>query len=404
MASSARTVVVGAGIVGLATAREVLLRDPAADLLVVERELVPGRHQTSHNSGVIHTGIYYKPGSVKAQMCVQGAAEMRAFCEEHDIPVVTGGKLIVAASPEELPRLDELERRGTANGVRGMRRVGPEEMREIEPHVVGVGALHSPMTASVDFAAVTSALHADIERRGGRVRFGFPVEGIRQTSAEVQVIGPGGEVEPATRVVACAGLQSDRLASSRRWRGRSVAIIPFRGSYYDLAPEAAERVRSAIYPVPDPRFPFLGVHFTRHVDQSVSCGPNAVLALAREEYRRTGFEAADVAATLTFPGFWRMAARHLRTGAMEVADDLSRRRYLRAARRYLPDLELADLHRGMTGIRAQAVDRAGRILDDFAMDVDGRTIHLLNAPSPGATSSLSIGRWLADQLDRVTDP
>jgi (S)-2-hydroxyglutarate dehydrogenase len=404
VARRARTVVVGAGIVGLATAREVLLGDPEADLLVVERELVPGRHQTSHNSGVIHAGIYYKPGSVKAQMCVQGAAAMRAFCEEHDIPVVTGGKLVVAASPEDLPGLDELERRGTANGVPGMRRVGPEEMREIEPHVVGVGALHSPMTAAVDFAAVTSALHADIERRGGRVRLGFPVEGIRQTGAEVQVIGPEGEVERATRVVACAGLQSDRLASSRRWRGRSVAIIPFRGSYYDLAPQAAERVRSAIYPVPDPRFPFLGVHFTRHVDQTVSCGPNAVLALAREKYRRTGFEAADVAATLTFPGFWRMAARHLRTGAVEVADDLSRRRYLRAARRYLPDLELADLRRGMTGIRAQAVDRAGRILDDFAMDVDGRTIHLLNAPSPGATSSLSIGRWLVDQLDRVSDP
>jgi len=395
VSASVHTVVVGAGIVGLATAREVLLRDPSADVVVVDKEDAVGAHQTSHNSGVIHSGVYYPPGSAKAELCVSGARAMLRFCEEHGIPVRVDGKLIVAIDETELGPLAELERRASANGVPELRRLGPAEITDVEPHAHGVAALHVPGTAVTDFGAVARALADDVVSRGAQLQFGFPVSSITGDDAGVTVRSGDGRVIEAKRGIACAGLQSDRLAGYPA----DVRILPFRGSYYGLGPRAAPLVRSMIYPVPDPRFPFLGTHFTRHVDDTVSCGPNAILALAREEYSRWSFSAADTWDSLRFAGSWRLARRHWSTGVRELADELSKRRALRQARRYLPDLGEGDLENGdALGIRAQAVDRGGNLLGDFVLRRTGPLLHVLNAPSPAATASLAIAERIVDRI------
>jgi (S)-2-hydroxyglutarate dehydrogenase len=395
MSQPVHTVVVGAGIVGLATARELLMRDARADVVVVDKEAAVGAHQTSHNSGVIHSGVYYAPGSAKAELCVSGARAMLRFCEDHRIPVRMDGKLIVAVDEAEMGPLVELERRASANGVPDLERLSQDQIAKVEPHARGVAALHVPGTAVTDFSAVARALADDVVARGGHLQLDFPVSSIMGGDAGVTVRAGDGRVIEARRGVACAGLQSDRLAGYPP----DVRILPFRGSYYGLGPGAASLVRSMIYPVPDPRFPFLGTHFTRHIDGTVSCGPNAILALAREEYSRWSFSAADTWDSLRFAGSWRLARKHWSTGLRELADELSKRRALNQARRYLPALRAGDLENGdALGIRAQAVDRAGRLVGDFVLRRTGPVLHVLNAPSPAATASLTIAQRIVDGI------
>ena len=384
------TVIVGGGIVGLATARAVQLAGHP-DVLVVDKEAGPGAHQTGHNSGVIHSGLYYKPGSHKARLCVEGARAMREFCAEHGIAHRVSGKVVVAVDESELARLDELERRGNANGVAGMRRLDPDGIRAIEPHAVGVAGLHVPTTGVTDYVEVSRALAAEVVERGGVVEWGREVAAVDDADGRGTVTLHDGDRVGANRVVVCAGVQSDRLAPERR----NVRIVPFRGGYFDLTAEGAALVNSMIYPVPDPRFPFLGVHFTRHVDDTVSAGPNAILHLAREQHRRYGLAGRDLLDIVAFPGTWRMAAKYWRPGAHEVLLDLSRKRYLRELRRYVPEVEAGHLTLGSVGIRAQAVDRSGALLDDFSIVRNGPITNVLNAPSPAATASLAIGAHLA---------
>lgn len=363
---------VGGGIVGLAVARELLARHPGAALVVREREPEVGRHQTARNSGVVHAGIYYAPGSLKARLCVEGARDLYAYCDEHGIEAARTGKLIVALDRSELPALDELERRGRANGVPGLRRLGPEELRELEPHAAGVAALHSPETGVVDFAAVARALRADVEAAGGRVECGAPV-----TEAEVRA-GLG-----ARRAVFCAGTAADRLAVAAG-ADPDPRIVPFRGFYLRLRRERAGLVRSMIYPVPDPALPFLGVHLTRRHDGEVLVGPTALLA--------------PRARSLAWPGTWRMARRFWRTGLAEARWAVSRRAYAREAARYVPELRTGDLEPAFTGVRAQALGRDGRLADDFAVSETAAALHVRNAPSPAATSCLALARLIADRL------
>ena len=392
MTPSAHTVVIGAGIVGLATAREVMRREPGSDVVVVEKEDAVGAHQTSHNSGVVHSGVYYQPGSANAELCVSGARSMLRFCREHDIPVGVNGKLVVAVDESELGRLGELERRASLNGVAGLRMLGPSQIAEVEPHAAGLAALHVPGTAVTDFLAVARALADDFVALGGTLELSFPVSSITSTDDAVTVWTADGRSIVARRAIACAGLQSDRLAGYPE----DVRILAFRGSYYRLRPDAARLVRSMIYPVPDPRLPFLGTHFTRHLDDTVSCGPNAILSLAREGYSRRSFDATDAWDSLRFPGSWRLARRHWRTGLKELADEASKRRALRQARRYLPSLAEGDLEDDTLGIRAQAVDRGGSLVADFVLRRAGPVLHVLNAPSPAATASLAIAARIVD--------
>jgi len=385
-------VVVGAGIVGLATARALVRSKPGLKITVVDKEATIAAHQTGHNSGVVHAGVYYAPGSRKAVMCRAGKAALEAFAAEHGIPFERCGKLIVAADESERSRLADLLARAQGNGVAGAELVGPERMREIEPHVVGVGALWSPETGVIDFRRVANALALEIEAAGGEIALGRRVTAIENRSGERVVETTGGAL--ATRdLIACAGLQADLVASMTRTPGPK--IVPFRGDYYLLRPEAAALVKALIYPVPDPRFPFLGVHFTRRIDGEVWAGPNAVLAFAREGYRRRDISPTDMAGILTYRGFLRVAGRHAATGLGEMWRDFSRRAFLAALRRFIPELTLADLLPGPSGVRAQAIDVRGRMVDDFAIGGSAHVLHVQNAPSPAATASLAIGDWLA---------
>jgi L-2-hydroxyglutarate oxidase LhgO len=397
-------IVVGAGIVGLATALHILEEEPGLSLLVVDKEREVGAHQTSHNSGVIHRGIYYVPGSLKAQLCVEGARRLTAFCDERGIPYRLIGKLIVATGESELPALRELQRRGEANGVPRLRWLDGNEIREIEPHAVGVAALHSPETGIVDFGAVVKAYATEVERRGGMIRLGARVTGLNDRRDHMEVRTEG-EALRAAMVVTCGGLQSDRLAAMTEPRGgRKLRIVPFRGDYYFLRPSRVGLVRGLIYPVPDARFPFLGVHFTPRMDGGVWLGPNAVLAFAREGYRLTDFSLGDLGGTLAFPGFWRLAARYWRTGAAEMWRDLSRRAFARALQRYVPALSTGDLVGHASGVRAQAVASDGSLVDDFTITGGGRVVHVRNAPSPAATSSLAIGEVIGTRvLERLSE-
>jgi L-2-hydroxyglutarate oxidase LhgO len=392
-------VVIGAGILGLAVARELVARRPGADLVVLEREHDVAAHQTGHNSGVIHGGLYYQPGSLKARLCLEGSARMYEYCTEHGIPHERCGKLVVARHAGELGRLDALEERGRANGVPGLRRVGAEELVEIEPAATGVAALHAPNTGIVDYAAVARALRGELERAGVTFRFGTQVAAVREGSGGGDVLVAGGEVVRARRVVACAGLWSDRLARSSG-EGRDPRIVPFRGGYLRLRPEAAAAVRGLVYPVPDPSLPFLGVHVTRHVDGSVWLGPTALLVPSRDGYRLATVRARDAWESLAWPGTWRVARRHWRTGITELATAASREAFVRAAARYVPSLTVADLDgTSFAGVRAQAVGRDGTLVDDFVLSGSGRVTHVRNAPSPGATASLAIARAIVDRID-----
>jgi len=394
-------VIVGGGIIGLAAAREILTRRPGTSLAIVEKEPAVGEHQTGHNSGVIHSGIYYASGSLKARLCTAGARLMYEFCASHGVPADRCGKLIVATAESELPALDELYRRGTANGVTGLEMVGPAGIREHEPHCTGIRAIWSPTTGIVDFSRVAQAMADDVEKLGGVIMTGRPVTGLTVRAESIGVRTGLGELT-ATRVLTCAGLYSDRVA------GLSGApaeprIVPFRGDYWQLRPDRRHLARNLIYPVPDPKFPFLGVHFTRRIgDGAVWLGPNAVLALAREGYRRWHVQPGDLAQTLGYPGFRRMARRYWRTGLAEVYRDVSRRAFVAACQRFVPELGPGDVIPGPSGVRAQSVARDGRLVDDFSFNVQGkRLMHVRNAPSPAASSSLAIGELIADEWDRA---
>jgi L-2-hydroxyglutarate oxidase LhgO len=390
-----RYAVVGAGILGLATARELSHRHPEAAITVLDKEPEVARHQTGRNSGVIHAGIYYPAGSLKARLCSEGRRLMIDFCEDNGIPHLACGKLVVARDHSELPALDQIEVRARANAVPGLRRLERAAMVEIEPEVSGVVALHSPETAIVDFGEVARAMAGTLD-----VRLSFPVGSLRRSGREIVLGGPAGELV-ADRVVLCAGLQSD-LVARMAGDGSGPAIIAFRGEYWKLRPEKSGLVRGLVYPVPDPRYPFLGVHFTRRIDGSVDLGPNAVLALAREGYRWRDVDFRDVAALLRWPGFARMARQHWRAGLAELHGSLSKRAFLAEARRLVPAVDLQDVVRAPSGVRAQAVDRDGSLVDDFRISTVGGDASILsvrNAPSPGATSSMAIARYLADQWE-----
>ncbi len=383
--------IAGGGLVGLGTA--LALAGRGLKVAVLEAEDRVAAHQSGHNSGVIHSGLYYKPGSLKARLCVEGARALYRFCAEEGVAHQRCGKLVVATRPDELPRLDELERRGAANGLIGVRRLGPEEIREIEPHAAGIAALHVPETGIADYPAVARAMARRIEARGGRVATGARVRAVRRD-------GPGLVVETALGAVAagllvnCAGLQADRVA---RLCGADpgLRILPFRGEYYQLTPERRGLVRGLIYPVPDPRFPFLGVHLTLMVNGGVEAGPNAVLALKREGYRWRDVSLRDAAGIAAWPGFWRLAARFWRTGVYEVRRSAMKSLFLRDLQRLVPELQSSDLRRAGSGVRAQALDAKGRLVDDFHVVRGERAIHVLNAPSPAATASIRIGEEIA---------
>lgn len=391
--------VVGAGILGLATARELAQRHPGWSVVVLEKEADVAAHQTGHNSGVIHSGVYYAPGSLKARLCRQGMKDLYAYCEAKGIPTEACGKVVVAVDESELGRLEELHRRSVANGVDGVRLIDAAELRDLEPHCVGVRALVSPGAGIVDYRQVASAYADDVRAAGGEIRTGAAVGGIRRDGPAAVLITSAGDFR-AARVVACAGLHSDRLARLSGG-GREPRIVPFRGDYWVLRPERRHLCRNLIYPVPDPGFPFLGVHLTRRIeDGSIWLGPNAVLAFAREGYRRRTFRPRDLGQALAARGFRRLARKHWRTGAAEMWRDLSKRAFVREVQRFVPAVTAADVLPGPSGVRAQAVSPDGTLVDDFVIETtaDG-VVHVRNAPSPGATSSLAIARHIADKVD-----
>jgi L-2-hydroxyglutarate oxidase len=395
MAVRYEVAIVGGGIVGTATAMALTERG-VRSLVVLEAEPHLAAHQSGHNSGVIHSGLYYRPGSLKAQNCVEGREAMYAFCEAEGLPYRRSGKLVVATRAEEIPALDELERRGRANGLLGLRRLSGAELREVEPEVAGITGLWVPEAGMADYGAVTAAFARKVVEAGGEVRTSTRVVGVRHDGEEMVLLTDRGEVRTKL-LVNCAGLRSDHVA---RMCGveTGITIVPFRGEYYELVPSRRDLVRTAIYPVPNPQLPFLGVHFTRTVADQVEAGPNAVLAWKREGYRHTQFSPRDVAETFAFPGFWRMAARHWRTGVTEMLRSFSKARFVRDLQLLVPAVRSEDLVPGKTGVRAQAIDRTGRLLDDFHIVRAPRSVHLLNAPSPAATSSISIGRSLASAV------
>jgi L-2-hydroxyglutarate oxidase len=391
--------VVGAGIVGLAVAREALARRPDETVAVLEREDRVGRHQTGRNSGVVHAGIYYAPGSLKARLCVAGARELYEYCDAREVPAERCGKVVVATADRELPRLDELERRARANGVPGIRRLTARELAEVEPHARGLAALHSPSTGVVDFSEVARALAADVDEAGGTVLTGCRIDGIEQRRGSLRLRHPGGAVD-ARRVAFCAGAWSDRLAVAAGG-GADPRIVPFRGTYARLRPDRAYLVRALIYPVPDPALPFLGAHLTRHPDGQVLVGPTALLAWTRNSRRRAP-DADVVGHTLAWPGTWRMIRRHWRAGVGEIRSAVSRRAVAAAASRYVPGIEPGDLEPAFSGVRAQALARDGTLVDDFVVDETPLALHVRNAPSPAATSALPLARLIVDRLERST--
>lgn len=387
--------VIGAGLVGLSTAAALLDTLDGVSVVVLDKEPEIAAHQSGHNSGVVHSGLYYRPGSLKARLCVEGREAVYAMAERAGVPARRTGKLVVAVDRSEVPALDELERRGRANGLRGLRRVGPEGIREIEPEAGGIDALVVPEAGVADFGALARHLASEIGRKGGEVRTSRPVTAIRHRTDGVEV-DAGDRLLSARVLVNCAGLQSDRVAALAGVRA-SVRIVPFRGEYYRLTERASPLVRALVYPVPDPRFPFLGVHFTRRIDGTVEVGPNAVLAIGREHYRGVSPDWADLVETLGLRGFRRLAMRNWRAGVAEMINSRSTRRYARLARRLVPAVTSADLLTGGAGVRAQAVTSDGTLVDDFVIEEAGTTIHVLNAPSPGATASLAIGRHIAQR-------
>ena len=396
-----RVAVVGGGILGVAVAREILRRRPGAEVTLFEKEDRLAAHQTGRNSGVVHAGLYYQPGSIKAVLCRRGVGLLEAFCEERGIRRVACGKVLVALDDVERGRLADIEERALANGVPGVRIIGQEELRELEPHVRGVAALHSPSTSIVDYAEVTQALASDAVAAGAKVLLGHEVVGMRTGGAEVVITAStaAGKAESVfDHAIACGGLQSDRLAVLAGDEPEPV-IMPFRGEYYALKPERRNLVNGLVYPVPDPRYPFLGVHVTPRVDGEVVIGPNAVLALAREGYTWSKVSVPDLVGVARTPAFWRFARQHWRTGIREMSGSLSKRRFVAAARAYVPELTVDDVVPGRAGIRAQAMDPDGALVDDFRISFRDRIVVLRNAPSPAATSSLAIAEHVVTTIE-----
>jgi len=391
--------IVGGGILGLATARALLERAPDARIAILEKESKLATHQTGHNSGVIHSGIYYRPGSYKAKLCGEGKGLMREFCAAHGIRVVDCGKVIVATREDELPRLQTLYERGIANGV-PVEMIDAKRLREIEPHAAGLRAIHSPTTSIVDFGLVSTAIAGELTARGVAIETNAKVLAIIPTRDGIE-IGTSRLAVEARWLINCAGLYADVIA---RMAGAQpdVQIVPFRGEYYMIRPERRHLVKTLIYPVPDPEFPFLGVHFTKRIDGAVWAGPNAVLAFALEGYRRRDVRPLELASTLAYPGFIRLAGRHLRTGVAEMWRDWWKPAFVKELQRYVPRIRADQLTFGPSGVRAQALARDGTLVDDFVLGGYGRVLHVRNAPSPGATSSLAIGRMLAQTaLERL---
>lgn len=389
-----RVAVIGAGIIGAAVARELLLRDPATRVTVIEKEAEPALHQTGRNSGVVHAGLYYPPGSAKARLVRSGIALLQAFCADHGLPYLEVGKVLVALTDQDRERMAAIFERARANGVPGVRLVDADGLRELEPHAAGIAGLHSPSTAITDYGAITRAMLGEVTDAGGELRTGIAVTGFTEVGEEVRVFG-GEELGGYHRVINCAGLQADRLARLAGDQEYPV-IVPFRGEFAVLRADRADLVNGLIYPVPDPRYPFLGVHLTRRVDGRVLVGPNAVLALAREGYRRRDVAGDQLLSLLRWPGFRRFARRNWATGIRELAGSSSRRLFARAARRYLPELRVRDLEPAPPGIRAQAMDADGSLVDDFRISRAGRVVCVRNAPSPAATASLAIAREIVD--------
>jgi (S)-2-hydroxyglutarate dehydrogenase len=387
-------VVIGGGIVGLSTAMHATRQYPQLRLLLVEKEDAVARHQSGHNSGVIHSGVYYKPGSLKAKLCVEGAAAMVAFCREHNLKHEVCGKVIVATTDAEIPRLKMLFERGQANGLTGLRMLQADQLREIEPHCSGLQGLLVPSTGITDYAAVSRKYAEIIGTQGGTISTGTEVQRIIRQGSDMIVETTRGAFT-AGSVINCAGLHSDRVS---RMAGQKpeVRIVPFRGEYYDLIPDKTHLVRTLIYPVPDPKFPFLGVHFTRRVQGGVDAGPNAVLAFKREGYKRTDFNLGDFAGTLAYPGFWHMARKYWRDGASEYYRSFSKAAFVRALQQLVPEIVSSDLVADGSGVRAQALRRDGSLVDDFQFVQSEKMLHVWNVPSPAATASLLIGRYIVE--------
>lgn len=394
--NSKRVIVVGGGIVGLAAAYRLGERFPGARIVVLEKEDGVGRHQTGHNSGVLHCGLYYKPGSAKARLAVSGIRQMVAFCQENGVAHEVCGKLVVAADESEIERLDALRERGLANGLEGLRRLGPEEMREIEPHAGGVAALRVPQEGIVDYPAVCAALVARLAERGARVATGARVERLRRSGDGWVAETPAGAFE-ADFLINCAGLYCDRVSELAGER-RDVRILPFRGEYYKIRPDRQSLVRNLIYPVPDPRFPFLGVHFTRLIHGGIEAGPNAVLAFAREGYRWSNINLRDLAESLCFPGLWKFLAAYPSMCGYEVRRSFSRSEFCRSLQRLVPDIRQDDLETGGAGVRAQAMTADGRLVEDFHFEEGPGILHVVNAPSPAATAALAIGAKISEKI------
>jgi (S)-2-hydroxyglutarate dehydrogenase len=392
--------IVGAGIIGLATGMLLAQRHPTTKILILEKEEQIAQHQTGHNSGVIHSGIYYKPGSLKATNCTAGRTALIEFCDAHGIPYELCGKVIVATTAEEIPRLEELKRRGDANGVPGLEMIGPERLREIEPYAYGIKALFAPGTGIIDFTKVAHAYASELQRLGGQILTAHKVVAISVANGALRIHTSNREFT-SKYLINCAGLHVDRTARMLGRQGDSTAgatprIIPFRGEYYALVPERRYLVKGLIYPVPDPRFPFLGVHFTKRIDGSIEAGPNAVLAFAREGYRKGIWDREDLWEICSYKGFWLMAFKYWKMGLGEFYRSFSKRAFVTALQRLVPAIESTDLSPGGAGVRAQALSDAGALLDDFVLTRSGNSIHVLNAPSPGATASLAIAGTIAD--------
>ena len=392
--SSQRVIIIGGGILGLATACKLSRRSSSPRVTVLEKENEVCAHQSGHNSGVLHAGLYYKPGSLKARLAVSGVCELVAFCRQHNVPHEICGKLVVAADESEVPRLRDLHERGTKNGLEGLRFLNREQMREIEPHVGGVAGLHVPQEGIVDYGKVCEAMRAEIETKGGSVVLGAEVTALELKNGEWRIGTTAGD-QVADFIVNCAGLHCDRV-SMLAGEKRDVRIVPFRGEYYQIRPERQHLVRNLIYPAPDPQFPFLGVHFTRLIHGGIEAGPNAVLAFAREGYRKTDIKLADLWDALTFPGLWRFLAKHKRMSWEELRRSFSRQLFCASLQRLVPDIRADDLSPGGAGVRAQAMSPDGNLIQDFCLLQRQRALHVLNAPSPAATASLAIGEEIAN--------
>jgi (S)-2-hydroxyglutarate dehydrogenase len=392
--SSKRVIIIGGGLVGLATAHKLPLHCPSAKVTVLEKEAKVCAHQSGHNSGVLHSGLYYKPGSLKAQLAVSGIREMVAFCQEHAVPHEVCGKLVVATDETEVPRLRDLHERGVKNGLEGLHWLDGKQMREVEPHVGGVAALRVPQEGIVDYEKVCEALLKEIETKGGAVKLGAKVTSLHLGNGEWHVGTTAGDYA-ADYVINCAGLHCDRV-STLAGEKREVRIVPFRGEYYKIKAERQHLVRGLIYPVPDPQFPFLGVHFTRLIHGGIEAGPNAVLAFAREGYRKTDINLVDLWDSLTFPGLWRFLAKHKRMSWQELRRSFSRRLFCESLQRLVPEIREDDLAPGGAGVRAQAMSPEGSLVQDFCLLNRPRALHVLNAPSPAATAALAIGEQISN--------